>query len=218
MKTNKRYVLKEADEASVSVQNLISMAEKIEQSIIPLVNGCVEYNEPHLKGIAMETKQSIDKLGTALRSLLSSEKNSSETEKSSLEAPPSSEKIIGEGIEKIVERLFKNLIKEAQEEAKEEKEEEKEEGEKTEEKVEVKEINLSDAFESILEGLDEDVLDMFKDKIKTTLTNSGFELGSELMTELENADVDSINEWLNKLYDYADANDILVIALKEEGE
>ena len=214
MKTNKRYVLKEADEASVSVQNLISMAEKIEQSIIPLVNGCVEYNEPHLKGIAMETKQSIDKLGTALRSLLSSEKNSSETEKSSLEAPPSSEKIIGEGIEKIVEKLFRNLIKEAQEE----KEEEKEEEEKTEEKVEVKEINLSDAFESILEGLDEDVLDMFKDKIKTTLTNSGFELGSELMTELENADVDSINEWLSKLYDYADANDILVIALKEEGE
>lgn len=152
--------------------------------------------------------------------------------KAPIELPPNTNNLIGEELtESNMIKMFRKLIKEALDEKSEEvtteppvgAEDESLQPEPEEPKAEVpaqqKSIDLSEPFSNLLKGLDDAGFMQFKQDVIDTVESSGIADGGltrALDAIRSSVDVDDFNEAMTQLYDFADANDVLIESEKKK--
>lgn len=237
IQNRKRISLKEEVVNEITLNDLLDLGSKAQIAVMQLSDNCMKFSDAQLRKLSARVNKDLGDLCDQIRGAIISNQNEQQApQRSQLEKPKDSGNMIESenlGLEvkpemdelaeqkevmKEARRLFKKL-KEAfgEEELEAETEEEtKEEVEapvaETEAPVDSK-IDLSLAFGSVLEGLDEEEFVEFKTKVSTALKASGITEPDfqTLVTQIENTvGIDDLNFALDKVYDYADQNSIEV--------
>ena len=234
IQNRKRISLKEEVVNEITLNDLLDLGSKAQISVMQLSDNCMKFSDAQLRKLSARVNRDLGLLCDQIRgAIISNQDEQQGPQRSQLEKPKDSSNMIESenlGLEvkpemdelseqkevmKEARRLFKKLKEAFGEEELEADTEEKTAApvaETTPAPVDSK-IDLSLAFGSVLEGLDEEEFVEFKTKVTTALKASGITEPDfqTLVTQIENTvGIDDLNFALDKVYDYADQNSIEV--------
>lgn len=233
MKNKRLYVLKEAVVNEVQLSDLYSQASKVEQSVIALAEMGVKFSNPDVKRKVLALKTQASEFTTLLSNILTNEGEEDNTNdlevvaaKANIEdkpAPEPREDVMGESVATLAEAEAKryNMIVESIMEADDDIEMEVEEDE-TKEDVPAEDttdenqegemtLDFSNIFADLVANTSDEGIIPIKDKIITVLKDLQVEGIDTVITSFESViDADSLNSALTDLYNFADANGILI--------
>lgn len=235
MKNNRLRVTEAAAVNEVGLQDLLDLSQKVQTSVLGLQNAALKFNDRHLMGLATKLASDGGDFHKYISQLVmdaGGQQGIATKEKTTLDAPEENidDNSSMQRLESAKTKYLKRKkLKEAEESEEEEEEventDEKEEGENT--KTDVV-IDLSEPFEKVIDGLDDNEFDTFKSDVVAKLENhiDTIEDKFETPTADEYAKTvealgasDSSEDFdfaLDKLYDFADKHDIIVETVKKK--
>jgi len=227
----------------MELTNLINLSSKVEKAVLDLSNACLAFNNDGLKNMSLQLKGKCAAVTQALADLKTSGTLEPEEERGHLEGGEPSlhakQNLDRAGV--IESAKSKYLKRKKLKEAEEDEEEESEtvdntipkpagtENTKAPNKQQGKVcIDLTEPFEKVIEGLDDSEFQMFKsgvvsklepaiDSVEKATDNVKADEFANSVEALGAANnVSDFDFAMNKIYDFADANDILVETIKRK--
>lgn len=231
---NKKIYLKEQTVNEIQLNDLYSMASKVEQQVISLAEMAVKFSNNEVKNKALSLKSIANDFSTLLSDIITGESDygietdndleSVPNEKENLEDPNASRKerrMESKSVLSTLKRLIESVdsgeedlfgdenIKGVEKENKKEilLDDETDELDLDEESED--EIDLSPFFSSLTDGLEISKLEELKKELVSIFSDK--EGMDNFVKEFESVvDVDTLNFALSNLYDYADENGVTI--------
>lgn len=223
MDKNKRakVQLKEETSFQITLQDLLDFGSKAQIATMQLADNCMKFEDVNLRKMSTNISKQMGELCDQIRNAIISKQTSSEVPaKEPLDRGNNSDaKMIESAKRKKKKAIIKHLLEALEEEVADDDVDNTDVDDTEDTDVDsddtddtkVEQIDLSPAFASVIDGLNDSQFDEFKTQVVDSLKGAGI-TDPDFQTVVEDVeaaeDTDDFNYCLDAVYDYADENGI----------